>query len=129
MIYGTGIDLIEVERIKKIIHQYHDRFLKMVFTEHEIKKGRKGSNIGRQSQHFAGRFAAKEALLKAIGTGLVKGFHWKDIEVVNNISGKPSFILKNNVLKIIKENNISNVHLSISHTQNHATAVVILETQ
>jgi holo-[acyl-carrier protein] synthase len=128
MIYGTGIDLIEVERIKKIIRQYHDRFLRMVFTEHEIKRGIKGLNIGRQSQYFAGRFAAKEALLKAIGTGLIKGFHWKDIEVVNNISGKPGFILNNNVLKIINENNISNIQLSISHTQNHATAVVILET-
>lgn len=128
MIYGMGIDLVEVERVKRIIQKHGDRFLKIIFTESEIEKGSRGLNIGRQSQYFASRFAAKEALLKAIGTGLRKGFHWKDIEVVNNSLGKPHFILKKNTREVIHKNKISNIQLSISHTQDHATAVVVLET-
>ncbi len=128
MIYGTGIDFVEVERIKNIIDKYGDRFLRIIFTESEIEKGNSGLSHGRQSQYFASRFAAKEALLKAIGTGLRKGFHWKDIEVMNDPLGKPHFVLKKNTLEIIQKNNISNIQLSISHTRNHAAAVVVLET-
>ncbi|MBN2030270.1 holo-ACP synthase [bacterium] len=127
MIYGTGIDFVEVERIKNIIDKHGDRFLRIIFTDSEIEKGNSGSSSGRQSQYFASRFAAKEALLKAIGTGLRKGFHWKDIEVVNNPMGKPHFVLRKNTLEVIQKNNISNIQLSISHTQNHAAAVVVLE--
>ncbi len=128
MIYGTGIDFVEVERVKNIIDKHGDRFLRIIFTESEIKKGNRGLSISRQSQYFASRFAAKEALLKAIGTGLRKGFHWKDIEVVNNAMGKPHFVLRKSTLEAIQKKNILNIQLSISHTQNHATAVVVLET-
>jgi holo-[acyl-carrier protein] synthase len=127
MIYGIGIDLVELDRIKKIMQGHGERFLRMVFTDNEIQSGQKGFSVGRQYQYFAGRFAAKEAFLKAIGTGLRKGFHWKDIEIVNDELGKPDLIAKNKMSEVIQKNGIANIRLSISHTQSSATAVVILE--
>jgi len=127
MIYGIGIDLIEIDRIKSELLKSGDRFCEKIFTENEISYCRRGSNHHIQSQCFASRFAAKEAFLKAIGTGLRNGLNWKDVEVSSNKHGKPNFVLKNKALETIKKAKISNIQLSISHSRNVATAVVILE--
>jgi len=127
MIYGIGIDLIEVERIGKTTLRYGDRLYTKIFTENEINYCKSKSNLNNQSQCFAARFAAKEAFLKAIGTGLRNGLHWKDVEVSNDNLGKPNLVLRNTALEIIKKIKTSNISLSISHTKNAAIAVVILE--
>jgi len=127
MIYGIGIDLIEVERIKKTALKSGDRFYTRIFTENEINYCKKGSDLNNQSQCFAARFAAKEAFFKAIGTGLRNGLHWKDVEVSNNELGKPDLVLRNTALEIIERIKSPNILLSISHTKNAAIAVVILE--
>jgi len=127
MIHGIGKDLIEVERIGKTTLRYGDRFYTKIFTENEINYCKSKSNLNNQSQCFAARFAAKEAFLKAIGTGLRNGLHWKDVEVSNDNLGKPNLVLRNTALEIIKKIKTSNISLSISHTKNAAIAVVILE--
>jgi len=127
MIFGIGIDLIEIDRIKNELEKHGDRFCKMVFTVKEIEYCRRNKNLNIQAQCFSGRFAAKEAFFKAIGTGLRNGLSWKDVEILNDKLGKPDFVLKNNSLKIIESNQIFNVQLSISHCKNYATAVVVLE--
>lgn len=129
MIFGIGIDLIEIERIKAELEKHRDRFCKMVFTVKEIEYCRRNKNLNIQAQCFAGRFAAKEAFFKAIGTGLRDGLGWKDVEVLNDKLGKPDLIIKNKSFKIMEENKISNIHLSVSHSRHYATAVVVLEKQ
>lgn len=127
MIYGTGIDLIEIDRIKKELEKAKEKFCDMVFTNNEIAYCQRGANLNIQSQCFAGRFVAKEAFFKAIGTGLRDGIRWKDVEVMNNEMGKPELFLQNKALEIIKNENISNIQLSISHSNKVAAAIVILE--
>ena len=129
MIRGVGIDLIEVDRIKKQLEKSRDRFCQSLFSEEEIAYCRKGANTRIQAQHFAGRFAAKEAFLKAIGTGLREGLAWKDVEVLNNAMGKPELHLKNKAKETVDEHGITNIQLSISHGRDIAAAFVILETQ
>lgn len=127
MIFGIGIDLIEIDRIKAELEKHEDRFCKMVFTVKEIEYCRRNKNLNIQAQCFSGRFAAKEAFFKAIGIGLQNGLGWKDVEVLNDKLGKPNLILKNKSHKATEREKIANIRLSISHSKNYATAVVILE--
>lgn len=127
MIFGIGIDLIEIDRIKAELEKHEDRFCKMVFTVKEIEYCHRNKNLNIQAQCFSGRFAAKEAFFKAIGTGLQNGLGWKDVEVMKDKLGKPNIALKNKSLRLIKDEKISNIQLSISHSKYYATAVVILE--
>ena len=127
MIFGIGIDLIEIDRIKAELEKHEDKFCKMVFTVKEIEYCRRNKNLNIQAQCFAGRFAAKEAFFKAIGTGLRDGLGWKDVEVMKDKLGKPIIALKNKSLRLIKDEKISNIQLSISHSKHYATAVVVLE--
>jgi len=127
MISGVGIDLIEVIRIKNELEKYGDGFCERIFTAKEIAYCKRASNINVQSACFAGRFAAKEAFLKALGTGLKNGLKWKDMEICNDENGKPGFVLKDRALEMIGDMGILNVHLSISHCKNTAAAFVILE--
>ena len=126
MIFGTGIDLIDIKRIKRSLEK-SDQFCQSLFTENEIQYCMRAKNLNVQSQCFAARFAAKEAFFKALGTGLRDGLQWKDVEVVNDDLGKPSLHLQNKALEVIKVNKIDNIQLSLSHDKSHATAVVILE--
>ena len=128
MICGVGIDLIEVDRIKKQLEKSSDRFCQSLFSEKEIAYCRRGANTRIQARHFAGRFAAKEAFFKAIGTGLREGFAWKDVEVLNNAMGRPELHLKNMAKETVDKLGITNVQLSISHGRDMAAAFVILET-
>ncbi|MBL8006446.1 MAG: holo-ACP synthase [Ignavibacteria bacterium] len=119
MIIGTGIDIIEVRRIKKLMEDYGERFFQRILTQNEIDYCRKFS---KPDLHFAGRFAAKEAYSKSIGTGVGSEFGWKDIEIINNEKGKPEIFH-------LKENEYSKLsfELSISHTEDYACAVVVCE--
>ena len=118
---SIGVDICDIERMRKIDKKFKDRFLQRIFTQEEIdyceKKFYKYSS-------YAARFAAKEAFLKAIGTGLRDGFQWKDIEVRNNDLGKPYFIFYGQTAEFISKHN---VHLSLSHTDKDAIAFVIIE--
>ena len=127
MIYGIGTDLIETSRFKEILRENNTKFLYRVFSEQEITYCRKGAQVDTQAQCFAARFAAKEAFLKALGTGLGHGLRWKDIEIINDSSGKPLLKFSNQAEQIVQDAHIEHVHVSLSHTVSQASAIVILE--
>ena len=118
----TGVDLVEVPRVKRMIEKYGDRFVQRVFTKSEIEycKDKK-----RKYEHFAARFAAKEAVLKLVGTGLVKGTSWADVEIGRGKNGKPSVMTKGNVSKKIKTLGINQISISLSHTAGYAIAFAV----
>jgi holo-[acyl-carrier protein] synthase len=124
MIFGTGIDVVNIYRIKKIIKKWENRFLKKIYTDNEIEYCEKKDHTCYHS--FAGIFAAKEAFAKALGTGF-RDIKWKDIEISNNALGKPSINLSGGLKKMFKGKKMENTHLSISHTKEIAIAMVIIE--
>ncbi len=124
MIVGTGVDLCEVERIRRAAERFGRRFLERVFTPREIAYAeRKASKFER----YAARFAAKEAGMKAIGTGWRKGVRWRDFEVVNLPTGKPTLVFHGKAAQYAAELGVRHVSLSITHTKETALAHVILE--
>lgn len=123
MIFGIGIDIIEVPRVEKISKK-NDKFVKKIFTQTEIDYCRKFRN---GSQNFAGRFAVKEAFLKAMGTGWSNGLKFNEIETVNDSLGKPEIVLYGKTKEIFSERNLKFSHVSIAHLKDYATAVVVIE--
>jgi len=123
IIKGIGVDIIDVARIKKMVEK-NKRFVEKVFTPTEIHYCR---DKYRQEVHFAGRFAAKEAFLKAMGTGLRGAMAWTDISVANNELGKPAITLAGETLENFKQNKFQTIHVSISHTREYAVAFVIIQ--
>ncbi|MDO9577043.1 MAG: holo-ACP synthase [Candidatus Cloacimonadales bacterium] len=123
MIAGVGIDNIEVERIKKQIDGT-TKFKENIFTEAEIKYCESKTNY---AESFAVRFAAKEAFLKALGTGWRDGLQFKDIEILNDELGKPKAYLHGKAKQIIMDNKLMNIQVSLSHIKKIATAIVIIE--
>jgi len=121
-IVGIGTDITECARIEKMIQRHGTHFLEHVFTEGEILYS---SSKKRAAEHFAGRWAAKEAVLKALGTGWIGGISWKDVEVVNEIGGRPRIVLAGGAQKVAKQLGISEVHISISHCSSHAVAYAV----
>jgi holo-[acyl-carrier protein] synthase len=122
MIIGIGTDIIEVSRIRSSIEKYGERFLKRIFTETEINYCE--SFKGTQFLHYAARFAAKESFSKAIGTGITKGFKFKEIGIKNERSGKPIVELSGGLLK--KWGNY-NIFISLTHTEENAVAYLLIE--
>jgi len=122
VIVGIGIDVVEINRMRELIERWGERFFEKVFTEREIEYA---SSKADGTQHYAGRFAVKEAVAKALSTGWSSGFRWKDVEVTNDDSGKPSVQLYGNVKNLLKE---SKVFVSISHSENVIVAMAIIET-
>ena len=126
MIFGIGIDTIEVPRIAQTISDYGEQFVNRIFTQEETTycMSRRFS-----AEHFAARFAAKEAFAKAIGTGIRHGFVWKEVEVGKEYSGKPLILIRGsmigNVAKIVGSEYI--LQVSLTHTKEVAEAVVIIE--
>ena len=118
-IYGIGTDITECVRIAQMIDKHGELFLTRVYTQQEIAycSARKAA-----TQHYAGRWAAKEAVLKAIGTGWSRGIHWTDIEVVNAVGGKPSIAIAGEARHICEERGIGDILISISHSRNYAIA-------
>lgn len=124
MILGMGSDLAEVHRIQQSVERYGARFLERVYTEIERSYSMRKKNY---AERLAGRFAAKEAGMKAIGTGWRRGVTWKDFEVVNEPSGKPTLKLSGAAARIAEQMGVKSIALSITHTAAMAMAVVILE--
>jgi holo-[acyl-carrier protein] synthase len=124
MIVGIGTDLAEVSRIQRSIDQFHDRFLKRVYTDAERAYSFSKANA---AERLAARFAAKEAGMKAIGTGWRRGVTWKDFEVINEPSGRPSLRLSGVANEIALLLGVRRISLSLTHTREIAFAVVILE--
>ncbi|OIO38225.1 MAG: holo-[acyl-carrier-protein] synthase [Candidatus Omnitrophica bacterium CG1_02_49_10] len=123
MIDGLGVDIVEIRRFKRILKRSGDAFLNRVFTKGEIEySGSKRAPY----LHLAGRFAVKEAVLKAIGDGNIAKIRLKEIEVENNRDGKPSVRFHGDAAKIKRRNGIKDVLVSISHTENYAVANAIL---
>lgn len=125
-IIGHGVDIVEVARIGRMLDEHADRFLERCFTERERAYA---TGAKRTGEHLAGRFAAKEAALKAIGTGWRHGIAWTDVEVVLEATGAPRLEVTGRVAEIAAELGIGAWHVSISHTQTHAIASVIAESR
>ena len=124
MILSIGIDIVEVYRIRQTIART-PRFAERVFTPAE-REYCEGKGVA-AAQSYAGRFAAKEAFLKALKTGWRGKITWQDIEVVLDEMGAPSLAVHGEALQILKNRGVAHVHVSISHTSDHAIAEVILE--
>lgn len=124
MIVGIGIDIVEIERIKNSVEKYGDHFLNKVFTEKE-KLYCCSKKVPYSS--LAGRFAAKEAAFKALGTGLSNGIGWQMVEILNDALGKPTLHLYGKAKQLTDDLNASQFHVSISHCKSNAVAQVILE--
>ena len=124
MILGIGTDLAEVARIRQSIERFGDRFLYRIYTDRErFYAGTKANSVER----FAARFAAKEAGMKALGTGWNCGVAWKDFEVVNESSGRPVLWLGGVAAAVAKRLGVKRTSVSLTHTREMALAVVILE--
>lgn len=121
-IIGHGIDLVAVNRIEELLARHGDRFRERVFTTHERSRS-DGSK--REAQHLGARFAAKEAVLKALGTGFTGGVHWTEIEVVTLPSGQPTIAVSGQAAAMAIARGITGWQLSLSHTDGHAIASVI----
>ena len=121
-VLGIGTDIIECLRIAQMIERHGELFITRVFSPTEIQycQSRKQS-----TQHFAGRWAAKEAILKAMGTGWRKGISWRDVEVRNEPGGKPVVGFRGGARDAIEELGIAEILISISHCRSHATAYAI----
>ncbi len=121
IVQGIGVDIIEIQRIENSIKEFGNIFLNKIFTAKEIEYCQSKKN---SAQHFAARFAAKEAVSKAIGSGWTNNFQWKHIEVLNNDSGLPTIILHDKLLDSFQEFTFL---LSLSHSEISAVAFVVMQ--
>lgn len=124
MILGNGIDLAEVERIKEAIERYGERFSGRIYTPAEIAYVETKAN---RFERYAARFAAKEAGMKAIGTGWRHGVRWHDFEVANLPSGRPTLRLHGVAEEVARRMGVKSIALSLTHTREYGMAFVILE--
>ena len=124
MIVGIGVDIVEIERLREVLRRQQDRFIRRVFTEAEQEYCRAHRD---PAPHYAARFAAKEAVFKALGTGWAKGVSWKDAEVVRAAMGAPVLALHGQAEKLSLTLGARAIHLSLSHSSDSAVALVVLE--
>jgi holo-[acyl-carrier protein] synthase len=121
-ILGIGADITECLRIARMIERHGDLFINRVYTPEEI---RYCQNRKQATQHFTGRWAAKEAVLKALGTGWRRGISWCDIEVRNEPGGRPVVGVRGGVKEVVEQLGVTRLLVSISHCRTHATAYAI----
>lgn len=121
-IIGIGTDITECLRIARMIERHGELFIDRIYTPEEIKycQSRKQA-----TQHFAGRWAAKEAILKALGTGWQRGISWRNMEIRNEPGGKPIVAVRGGVKDVVEELGIAEIQISISHCRSHATALAV----
>ncbi|HZS72124.1 MAG TPA: holo-ACP synthase [Candidatus Acidoferrum sp.] len=124
MIIGMGVDIAEVERIQAAIEKYGETFLRRLYTKSERAYCDQFRN---RFERYAGRFAAKEAAMKALGTGWRHGVRWVDFEVVREASGRPTIALDGEAKRIAEQMGVRHISLSITHTSSQALAQVIFE--
>ena len=125
-IVAHGIDLVDCPRIEQMIERHGERFIKRVFTAAEQAYAQKNKN---EVEKLAGRFAAKEAVLKLVGTGWRGKIAWTDIEIINNAAGQPEVTLSGEVRKIADKLGIKHISVSITHTANFAIASAVALTE
>ena len=123
MIIGTGVDIVEISRIRKAAVKWKGKFLNRIFTDIELNYARRRKFL---YQHLAARFAAKEAVIKAFGEPRKFPIRWTEIEILNDKEGKPVISFSNEALKLKKRKNVNEVVVSMSHSKNYAVASVIL---
>lgn len=123
-VVGIGVDLVENARIDHSLERFGERFLHRVFTSGEIEYSQ---SMKYPARHLAARFAAKEAVSKAFGTGIGKSMGWKDIDVRRKESGEPFVVLEGGAKKLADERSVSTVWITLSHTEHHAMAMIVFE--
>lgn len=123
---GIGVDLVEVARIQHSLDRFGERFLQRVFTAGEIEYCK---SMPHPARHFAARFAAKEAVSKAFGTGIGKAIGWKDIDVHRKQTGEPYLVFSDGAERLAAERQVTHALITLSHTDHHAIATVVLETK
>ena len=123
-VLGLGVDLVECARIQHSLDRFGDRFLHRVFTEGEIEYS---TSMKFPARHLAARFAAKEAVSKAFGTGIGKAMGWRDIDVRKKPSGEPYLLLSGQAEALAQSRGVKSALITLSHTDNHAVACVVLE--
>ena len=123
MICGIGIDIVRIDRIRAIAERWQARFLDRLYTEPERRYC-----LARPAPYasFAGRFAAKEAVLKALGTGWSEGISWQDIQVLNDRTGRPRATVSGRVKMLMQRAGVTNIHVSLSHDADYAVAQAVL---
>ena len=121
MVKGIGVDIIEIARVRESVAASGDSFLRRIFTPQEIAYCKSKQNM---HQHLAARFAAKEAVSKALSTGWAGEFSWKDVEVMNDSSGQPHITLYGKLKEKLAG---AAVHISISHSESHVVAMALIE--
>ncbi len=124
MIIGIGVDIVENARVGELIEKHGKSFEQKVFTEGELDYA---NDRRRRTEHLAARFAAKEAVAKALGQGMSSGISWRDIEVTHNEAGKPEVKLTGPVRKLAQQMGVKTIHLSLSHTDTHSVAFAVAE--
>lgn len=124
-VIGIGVDLVECERIQHSLDRFGDRFLRRVFTDGEVEYS---NSMKFPARHLAARFAAKEAVSKAFGTGIGKAIGWRDIDVRKKPSGEPYLVLSGHADELAKERGVKTASITLSHTDHHAMAMIVLET-
>jgi holo-[acyl-carrier protein] synthase len=124
MLYGIGVDLVQISRMEKVIQRWGERFLRRVFTENELAVC---SRRVKPASAFALRFAAKEAFAKAMGLGMRQGVAWRDIEVFHHPGGRPGLRIHGTASDICRKQHINAVHVSLSDEGDYGVATVMLE--
>ncbi|WP_339749165.1 holo-ACP synthase [uncultured Rubinisphaera sp.] len=122
-ILGLGTDIVEISRVSDMIERHAESFTERIYSSYEIEYCSSKKNA---SQHYAGRWAAKEAVMKAFGTGFIKGIHWNEIEVISQQSGQPEIRLSGETSTFAELRGIDQILLSISHGKDYATATAIV---
>ena len=123
-VLGIGVDLVECARIQHSIDRFGDRFLHRVFTEGEIEYS---MSMKFPARHLAARFAAKEAVSKAFGTGIGKAMGWRDIDVRKKPSGEPFLVFSGSAQELAVKRGITSALITLSHTEHHAAACIVLD--
>jgi len=123
-VIGIGVDLVECARIEHSLERFGERFLRRVFTAGEIEYSQ---SMKYPARHLAARFAAKEAVSKAFGTGIGKSMGWKEIDVRRRETGEPYVVLEGGAKKLAEERKVTRMSISLSHTEHHAMAVIVVE--
>ena len=123
-VIGIGVDLVECSRIQSSLDRFGDRFLHRVFTDGEIQYS---LSMKFPARHLAARFAAKEAVSKAFGTGIGKAMGWRDIDVRKKPSGEPFLVFTGGAEQLANERRVITAQITLSHTDHHAMAMIVLE--
>jgi holo-[acyl-carrier protein] synthase len=124
MILGTGIDIVDTKRIEDAVARFGERFLHRVYHPAEVEYAR---SMKKPNLHLAARFAAKEAISKAFGTGIGRQLGWKDMEIRRRDTGEPFVVIHGKGLDLMKSRGVARIHVSLSHTDHYSAACAVLE--